>query len=229
MTCTPARIRGRMGMGSVRDSVDVALELDERGVYSHIAHESAEDIKRIIASIDAERAELAGVHVYYHDDWDELIRERIRKGKRHTAFDFYNPELMSIWESKVEELRARKRRRMVWYAVIIVFMAITAMVSWLLRGSFSYTFLLGVSVFPFLYMQRTRFRTRRDLIYHELAQFFIDELGEIVKKHGLDPWRYRFKIFNRDYFGVRVEKTGGEVYATVNVGDGGESGGHGDG
>ncbi|RLF91950.1 hypothetical protein DRN82_01165, partial [Thermococci archaeon] len=92
-------------MIKVKDSVEVALELDEKSVYSHIAHESAEDIIRIISAIDAERARLRGIEVYYQDDWDELIRERIRKGKRHTAFDFYNPELLEVWEEKVKEAK----------------------------------------------------------------------------------------------------------------------------
>ncbi len=47
-------------MSMVKDSVEAALDLDEKSVYSHIAHESAEDIIRIISSIDAERARLRG-------------------------------------------------------------------------------------------------------------------------------------------------------------------------
>lgn len=204
-------------MGEIRDSVDVALDLDEREVYSHIAHESAEDIRRIIASIDAERAELAGVRVYYHDDWDELIKERIRKGKRHTAFDFYNPELMGVWERKVEELRRIKRRNRGVLLVLSFIVAVSFLVSFFLFPS--PFFLLGLAISPLLYLQRVRFKTRRDLIYHELAQFFIDELGEILRKHHLDPERYRFKIFSRDYFGVRIERKGRELYAVVEVGD----------
>ncbi|NPA47469.1 MAG: hypothetical protein GXO14_02340 [Thermococci archaeon] len=200
-------------MDDVRDSVDAALDLDETEVYSHIAHESAEDIRRIIASIDAERAKLAGAHVYYHDDWDELIRERIRKGKRHTAFDFYNPELMSLWEMKVEELKHIKRRNMFVLSALSLVVAASFLASLLVRPMF----LIGLAMLPLFYLQRTRFRIRRDLIYHELAQFFIDELAEILKKHRLDPRNYRFKIFNRDYFGVTVERTEKEVYATVGV------------
>lgn len=96
-------------MSIVKDSVEAALDLDEKSVYSHIAHESAEDIIRIISSIDAERARLRGEVIYYTDDWDDLIRQRIAKGKRHTAFDFYNPALLDIWEAKVKKVKTLKK------------------------------------------------------------------------------------------------------------------------
>ncbi len=206
-------LRRRVAMGEIKDSVDAALELDEGEVYSHIPHESAEDIRRIIASIDAERARLLGAHVYYKDDWDELIRERIRKGKRHTAFDFYNPELMTLWEDKVKELKRIKRQNLLIVTVLALLTAAAFLSSFLIRPAF----LLGISLLPLFYLQRERFRLRRDLIYYELTQFFIDELAEILRKHKLEPERYRFKVFSSDYFGVRVKHTGREVYAVVEV------------
>ncbi|RKX46699.1 MAG: hypothetical protein DRP38_07445, partial [Thermotogae bacterium] len=92
----------------MKDSVEVALELNEKEVYSHIAKESAEDMIRIISSIDAERAKNRGEVIYYEDDWDDLIKQRIAKGKRHTAFDFYNPSLLTIWENKVKDMKRIK-------------------------------------------------------------------------------------------------------------------------
>jgi len=201
-----------MGDVAVRDSVEVALELDEKAVYSHIAHESAEDIVRIISSLDAERARLRGEVIYYTDDWDALIRERIAKGKRHTAFDFYNPALLDIWEEKV---RLGKRLRLMEkaaYSLLGAFVAGTGIAT-LLTGS--PVVLLGLSVLPLAVAVRDRVRSSLDLIYYELTQFFIDELREIVSKHGLKPEGYKFKLFTGGYFGVRTKRTPSGIFAVV--------------
>ncbi len=194
----------------IRDSVEVALELDEREVYSHIAHESAEDIRRIISSIDAERAQRKGFLVYYHDDWDSLIRERIRKGKRHTAFDFYNPALLDIWEAKVEELKDVRKAKYFLLSLIgigVIF-SITAglLFSW-------YFVLPGLGLLPLVLWVLDRAREKSDLIYHQLTQFFIDEMRALLSRYNLNPERYRFKLFNDDYFGVRRIKIGRESFA----------------
>ncbi len=195
----------------VRDSVEAALDLDEKEVYSHIAHESAEDIIRIISSLDAERAKLRGNVVYYRDDWDDLIRERIAKGKRHTAFDFYNPALLDIWEAKVREIKSVKRRELLGYDIltgtVIVSLAFT-----LLGGPY---FLLGLALLPLAFLIRDLSKERLDLIYYELTQFFIDELRNLINRHSLEPERYRFKIFSGDYFGVETRKLGKGLFAVV--------------
>lgn len=178
---------GRGGMTEpVRDSVEVALELDEKEVYSHIAHESAEDIVRIISSLDAERARLHGGEViYYRDDWDDLIRERIAKGgKRHTAFDFYNPALLDIWERKVREIKKARLREKMAYASIAVFIILTVIATALLRQPYV---ILGLAVLPAVFLIWSLTREKLDLIYYELTQFFIDELRELVEKHSLRP------------------------------------------
>jgi len=196
----------------IRDSVEVALELDEKEVYSHIAHESAEDIIRIISSLDAERAKLHGEVIYYRDDWDDLIRERIAKGKRHTAFDFYNPALLDIWEAKVKESKEIKKREKIAYASIgaVAFLSLVASVS--LGRPY---FLIGFALLPLLLTVRERTREKLDLIYYELTQFFIDELRELVTKHSLQPERYKFKIFSGDYFGIKTKRTGTGLFAVV--------------
>lgn len=43
-----------------------------------------------------------------------------------------------------------------------------------------------------------------DLSYYELTQLFIDEMAELVRRHGLRPENYRFKLFGNDYFGVKT-------------------------
>lgn len=201
-----------MGDGDVRDSVEVALELDEKEVYSHIAHESAEDIRRIISSIDAERAKKRGFLVYYQDDWDNLIRERIRKGKRHTAFDFYNPELLDIWEAKVEELKAVRKAKYFLLSLIVAvfgfFILAGILVSW-------YLIIPGFGVLPLAVWVVDRAREKSDLIYHQLTQFFIDEMRALLSKYSLEPERYRFKLFNGDYFGIRKLKVGRETFAVA--------------
>ncbi|ASJ03311.1 hypothetical protein A3L09_08600 [Thermococcus profundus] len=201
-----------MGDDVIRDSVEVALELDEKEVYSHIAHESAEDIRRIISSIDAERARKKGFLVYYQDDWDALIRERIRKGKRHTAFDFYNPQLLDIWEAKVEELKDIRKAKYFLVSLISVILGISllaaVLVSW-------YLLLPGLALLPFIAWVLDRARERSDLIYHQLTQFFIDEMRVLLAKYPLDPDRYRFKVFNDDYFGIRRLQIGREVFAVA--------------
>ncbi|AJC71850.1 hypothetical protein X802_06510 [Thermococcus guaymasensis DSM 11113] len=196
----------------IRDSVEVALELDEREVYSHIAHESAEDIRRIISSIDAERAQKKGFLVYYHDDWDNLIRERIRKGKRHTAFDFYNPELLDIWEAKVEELKGVRRTRYFLTSLLIAGVIVS-----IIAGLFFswYLTIPGLAALPFVVWVQDWAREKSDLIYHQLTQFFIDEMRALLAKYGLDPEKYKFKLFNDDYFGVRRIKIGRESFAVV--------------
>ncbi|WP_297464321.1 hypothetical protein [Thermococcus sp.] len=201
----------------VRDSVEAALDLDEKEIYSHIAHESAEDIIRIISSLDAERARLRGAVVYYRDDWDDLIRERLAKGKRHTAFDFYNPALLDIWEEKVREIKKLRLREKLGYAVLGGVLIITVAVSVVTGDPY---FLLGLSLLPLVLMIRDGTESRLDLIYYELTQFFIDELRELVRNHGLRPERYRFKIFSGDYFGVKTMKLGTGLFAVVRTGEG---------
>ncbi|NJF25536.1 hypothetical protein [Thermococcus sp. Bubb.Bath] len=194
----------------IKDSVEVALDLNEREVYSHIARESAEDIRRIISSIDSERARKKGFFVYYRDDWDDLIRERIRKGKRHTAFDFYNPALLDIWEAKVEELKSVRKAEYFLYAVIGgvagALIAAGVLFWWPLIA-------LGASIFPFAVWVRDRAREKKDMIYHQLTQFFIDEMRVLLGKYRLDPEMYRFKVFNDDYFGIRTARIGRETFA----------------
>ncbi|NJE05781.1 hypothetical protein E3E36_06410 [Thermococcus sp. M36] len=207
-------------MERVKDSVEVVMELDEREVYSHIAHESAEDLIRIISSIDAERAKLRGEIIYYHDDWDELIRERVAKGKRHTAFDFYNPFLLDIWEAKVNEIKRTKRLEKAWYVLLGSAVAVTALLSVKTRVPY---ILIGLALTPLALRAREYTYSRLDLIYYELAQFFIDELRSITTKHSLKADRYRFKIFSRDYFGVKIKQIGTGLFAVVQTGKSGDN------
>ncbi len=196
----------------VKDSVEVALELDEREVYSHIAHESAEDITRIISSLDAERARLHGEVIYYRDDWDDLIRERIAKGKRHTAFDFYNPALLDIWEAKVKEGKRVKNLERAGYTGIALVLLLSTLASWFTSEPY---FLLGLSLLPLVIVIRDLSRERLDLVYYELTQFFIDELASLVGDHGLDPDRYKFKVFSGDYFSMETRRTPSGIFAVV--------------
>ncbi|ASJ11641.1 hypothetical protein [Thermococcus thioreducens] len=198
----------------IRDSVEVALELDEKEVYSHIAHESAEDIIRIISSLDAERAKLHGEVIYYRDDWDDLIRERIAKGKRHTAFDFYNPALLDIWEQKVKEIKEAKKRERMSYAAVGALIAAASVATAVLGQPY---LILGLAVLPTVLLIRDSTREKLDLIYYELTQFFIDELKGLIEKHSLQPERYKFKIFSGDYFGVMTIKAGTGLFAVVNA------------
>ncbi len=198
----------------IKDSVEAALELDERSLYSHLAHESAEDIIRIISSIDAERAKLRGQIIRYQDDWDRLIRERIAKGKRHTAFDFYNPALLDIWEGKIRE--SKRLRRTYRFALILLtaFIGASGVLSFFTSQPW---FLLGLSLLPLLLRLRDWARNRVDMIYYELTQFFIDELGEIIKRYSLDPEKYRFKLFSTDYFCVKTRKLPSGNFAVVSL------------
>jgi len=199
-------------MENIKDSVEVALELDEKSVYSHIAHESAEDIIRIISSLDAERAKLRGEVIYYTDDWDALIRERMAKGKRHTAFDFYNPALLDIWEEKVKESKRIQRMKRFYIGVFgaSLLMGVLATV---LTGEPWFAVVLAFS--PLLLWIQDRTVSSLDFIYHELTQFFIDELREIVVRHSLNPERYKFKLFSGDYFGVEIRKSPSGRFAVV--------------
>jgi hypothetical protein len=199
----------------IKDSVEVALDLDEKEVYAHIAHESAEDIIRIISSLDAARAKLHGEVIYYKDDWDDLIRERIAKGKRHTAFDFYNPALLDIWEGKVKEIKKAKNREKGLYAVIGSVVGATAVASLLTGQPY---LIAGLAILPAVLLVRDSTKEKLDLIYYELTQFFIDELAELIEKHSLQPERYKFKIFSGDYFGVETKRVGTGLFAVVNAG-----------
>jgi hypothetical protein len=196
----------------IKDSVEVALDLDEKEVYSHIAHESAEDIIRIISSIDAERAKLRGEVIYYRDDWEDLIRERIAKGKRHTAFDFYNPMLFKIWEEKVKEAKEIKRRTLLGYSLLGILIGLSIVATVALSEPY---FLLGVSIIPLFPFLREKELQKLDLVYYELTQFFIDELKNLLKKYSLPPQNYKFKIFSGDYFGISTAKYGESVFASV--------------
>ncbi|WP_324735171.1 hypothetical protein VFC49_08420 [Thermococcus sp. SY098] len=200
----------------VKDSVEVALELNEREVYSHIAHESAEDIIRIISSLDAERAKNRGEVIYYQDDWDDLIRQRIQKGKRHTAFDFYNPALLNIWEAKVKYLKKVKNYVKLAMLGILVFLVATIILSFFFDTPW---FLVGVSALPLVIFFHSYRKEKLDFTYYQLTQFFIDELRELVLKHQLDSTRYKFKIFSYDYFGILTRKIGSSIFAIVKTGE----------
>ncbi|MFA4668957.1 hypothetical protein QDY65_00165 [Pyrococcus kukulkanii] len=195
-------------MIKVKDSVEVALELDEKSVYSHIAHESAEDIIRIISAIDAERARLRGIEVYYEDDWDELIRERIRKGKRHTAFDFYNPELLEVWEEKVKEAKRYIKLSKYLPMAILFFTIVTAIVTILILVP---VVIVGLATLPLALYFHEMFKASADLRYQELVQFFIYELKGLIGKFSLDRNKYKFELYNRDYKGVKFIKGGKAV------------------
>ncbi|WP_193384985.1 hypothetical protein [Pyrococcus abyssi] len=189
----------------VKDSIEVALELNEKSVYSHIAHESAEDIKRIISSMDAERAKLRGEVVYHQDDWDALIRERIRKGKRHTAFDFYNPLLLDIWEKKVKE--AKKALKFIKYSIGIVTLFIGATIVITMVSGYP-AILLGLGIAPILLFIVDYSKEKADLAYYELVQFFIHELKGIIERFQLNSKEYKVKLYNRDYDGVEFDRSG---------------------
>ncbi|AIF68590.1 hypothetical protein PAP_00735 [Palaeococcus pacificus DY20341] len=196
----------------MKDSVEVALELNEKEVYSHIAHESAEDIIRIISSLDAERAKNKGEIIYYQDDWDDLIRQRIQKGKRHTAFDFYNPALLDIWESRVNRMKEIRNKIKITTIAILSFAGITAILSIIYREAL---LLVGLSMLPLLIFLREYKKEFLDFGYYQLTQFFIDELKELIANHPLDKEKYGFKVFNYDYFGIDIKKRGINTIATV--------------
>jgi len=196
----------------MKDSVEVALELNEKEVYSHIAKESAEDMVRIISSIDAERARNRGEVIYYEDDWDDLIRQRIAKGKRHTAFDFYNPSLLTIWENKVKDMKRVKSSFKLSLILIGVFIALGIALTVLYSEPW---LLIPLSALPLVLFLIDYKKHALDISYYQLTQLFIDELRELLKKHGLNAEQYKFKIFNHDYFGVSIKKLGGNVFAVV--------------
>ncbi len=201
-------------MSEIKDSVEVALELNEKEVYSHIAHESAEDMIRIISSLDAERAKNRGEIIYYQDDWDDLIRQRIAKGKRHTAFDFYNPALLSIWEDRVRYLKKTKRSLTLIALGVVLFAVLSVVLSVFLNAPW---FIVGLSVLPALALLNTYKKEKIDFTYYQLTQFFIDELKELVSKHQLDSTKYKFKVFSHDYFGLVTKKTGSSIFAVVKI------------
>ncbi len=205
----------------IKDSVEAALDLNEKEVYAHIAHESAEDIIRIISSLDAERAKVHGEVIYYRDDWDDLIRQRIAKGKRHTAFDFYNPSLLDIWEDKVHEAKRIKRITKAAYAALATVIAIAVVASILTRGAYV---ILSLTLLPLVIFIRRYAMDKLDIIYYELTQFFIDELKMLMEKHDLNPESYRFKLFSGDYFGVSIRKSGTAIYAVIEASDSGGNG-----
>ncbi|ALV63905.1 hypothetical protein ADU37_CDS22080 [Thermococcus sp. 2319x1] len=196
----------------MRDSVEVALELNEKKVYAHIARESAEDMIRIISSIDAERAKNRGEVIYYEDDWDDLIRQRIAKGKRHTAFDFYNPSLLKIWENKVKDMKRVKNTFKLGLALIGAFITLGIALTIIY---YELWLLIPLSALPLVLFLLDYKKHALDMSYYQLTQLFIDELRELLKKHGLNGEQYKFKIFNHDYFGVSIKKLGGNVFAVV--------------
>ncbi|AEC52828.1 hypothetical protein PNA2_1914 [Pyrococcus sp. NA2] len=189
----------------VKDSVEVALELNEKELYSHIAHESAEDMIRIISSIDAERAKLRGEIVYHQDDWDLLIRERIRKGKRHTAFDFYNPILLEIWEGKVKAAKRSIGMFKYFVGMIVGIFALTIFLTFKLGYP---VIILGLGILPLLIFASDYSKARADLFYYELVQLFIYELKEIIKKFELKKDEYPLKLYSRDYNEIEFRKSG---------------------
>jgi len=200
----------------IKDSVEVALELDEKEVYAHIAHESAEDIIRIISSLDAERAKNKGEVIYYQDDWDDLIRQRIQKGKRHTAFDFYNPALLNIWEAKVKYLKKVKNSIKAAMLGVVAFLVVTIILSLFSENPW---FLVGASVLPLSIFLNSYKKEKLDFTYYQLTQFFIDELRDLILKHRLDSTKYKFKVFSYDYFGILTRKIGSSIFAIIKVGE----------
>ncbi|NJE25916.1 hypothetical protein E3E22_04630 [Thermococcus sp. MV5] len=196
----------------MKDSIDVALELKEKEVYSHIAHESAEDMIRIISSIDAERAKNRGEIIHYEDDWDDLIRRRVAKGKRHTAFDFYNPALLTIWENKVKGMKKVKTVFKLGLAILSIFL-VAGIAATIIYGEL--WVLIPLSLLPIVILLMDYKKNALDLGYYQLTQLFIEELKELLKKYELEPERYKFKIFNHDYFGVLTKKIGTNVFAMV--------------
>ena len=196
----------------MKDSIDVALDLKEKEVYSHIAHESAEDMIRIISSIDAERAKIRGEIIHYEDDWDELMRQRVAKGKRHTAFDFYNPSLLTIWENKVKNMKKVKNLFKLGLILLGLFIAGGVVATVIYR---EFWVLIPLSVLPMVIFLFDYKKNAIDIGYYQLTQLFIEELKELLKKYELDPKRYKFKIFNHDYFGVLTKKIGTNVFAMV--------------
>ncbi|KPU63829.1 hypothetical protein EP1X_01125 [Thermococcus sp. EP1] len=196
----------------MKDSIDVALELKEKEVYSHIAHESAEDMIRIISSIDAERAKNRGEIIHYEDDWDDLMRQRVAKGKRHTAFDFYNPALLTIWENKVKGMKKVKNVFKLGLVLLGIFLA-AGIAATIIYGEL--WVLIPLSLIPMVIFLVDYKKNALDLGYYQLTQLFIEELKELLKKYELDPERYKFKIFNHDYFGVLTKKIGTNVFAMV--------------
>ena len=196
----------------MKDSIDVALELKEKEVYSHIAHESAEDMIRIISSIDAERAKNRGEIIHYEDDWDDLMRQRVAKGKRHTAFDFYNPALLTIWENKVKGMKKVKNVFKLGLVLLGISLA-TGMAATIIYGEL--WVLIPLSLAPMVIFLVDYKKNALDLGYYQLTQLFIEELKELLKKYELDAERYKFKIFNHDYFGVLTKKIGTNVFAMV--------------
>ncbi|WP_456326688.1 hypothetical protein [Palaeococcus sp. (in: euryarchaeotes)] len=204
-------------MSKIRDSVEVALELDEKEIYAHIAHESAEDMLRIISSLDAERAKNRGEIIYYEDDWDDLIRKRIQKGKRHTAFDFYNPALLDIWESRVNSMKDVKNKIKMGTAAVLGITGISLAITFIYREAW---LLVGLGILPLILALQEYKKEFLDFSYYQLSQFFIDELKELIAKHNLDREKYGFRVFNYDYFDVDVRKVGMNTIAFVTV-DGG--------
>lgn len=196
----------------MKDSVEVALELNEKEVYAHIAKESAEDMVRIISSIDAERAKNRGEVIYYEDDWDDLIRQRVAKGKRHTAFDFYNPSLLTIWENKVKDMKRVKNTFRLGLALIGISIALGIGLTIIYSEPW---LLIPLSALPIVVFLIDYKKHALDISYYQLTQLFIDELRELLKKHELNAEQYKFKIFNHDYFGVSIKKLGGNVFAVV--------------
>ncbi|USH00488.1 hypothetical protein K1720_03240 [Thermococcus argininiproducens] len=196
----------------MKDSIDVALELKEKEVYSHIAHESAEDMIRIISSIDAERAKNRGEIIHYEDDWDDLMRQRVAKGKRHTAFDFYNPALLTIWENKVRGMKKVKNVFKLGLVLLGIFL-VAGITATIIYGEL--WVLIPLSLIPMVIFLLDYKKNALDLGYYQLTQLFIEELKELLKKYELDPERYKFKIFNHDYFGVLTKKIGTNVFAMV--------------
>jgi len=195
----------------VKDSIDVALDLDEKAVYSHVAHESALDLMRIISSIDAERASLRGEVIYFEDDWDELIRRRIERGRRHTAFDFYNPELLNKWEEKVNRLKVLKKT---FLGVNILFPPLMVVAVVIMIRFLYFVFFVPLILFLY-YWARHWLRERMDLVYYEMAQYFIDEMAHLLSKFHLNPSDYQFKLFHWDYQGVKKVRQKNGIFAEV--------------
>jgi len=122
--------------------------------------------------------------------------------------------LLDIWEEKIREGKRLKRAYRLALFTLGMLIGATGVLSLLTSQPW---FLLGLSVLPLVLWSRDWTRSRIDLIYYELTQFFIDELKEIIKKYSLDPEKYRFKLFSTDYFDVKTERLPSGNFAVVSL------------
>lgn len=137
-------------MSIVKDFVEVVFDFDEKFVYFYIVYESVEDIIRIIFFIDVEWVRFCGEVIYYMDDWDDLIRQRIVKGKRYMVFDFYNFVFFDIWEVKVKKVKILKKVEKIVYVLYGV--VIVVLIGFLVLFGFFVIFLVLLIVLFFFFL-----------------------------------------------------------------------------